>query len=146
MSDAERLTRSIADLDGLSVERGAYETGRVAWLSRALVSPLGQLGPAEYRLLMQHERGLQWVLPLIVARLEREPFTPIDGEPAALLLAALTLPLEHWRTVPALLLRLRDLLDALGDTDAANAALTSVVAARVQDDVTVFRTLCDAEQ
>ncbi|MCU0635687.1 MAG: contact-dependent growth inhibition system immunity protein [Gemmatimonadaceae bacterium] len=131
---ADTLARSIAELDGLAVDRGAYEVGRVAWLSRALVSPIGQLGPAELRLLLQHERGVRWVLPLVVARLAREPFTAIDGEPAALLLAALVVPVDTWRAHPATLIRLLACIRSLPPTDVLPPAL----AERVHDDVTAF--------
>ena len=99
---AELLARSIAELEGLEVPPGAYGLGSLAWLSRALVSPLGQLGTAELRLLLAHGRGLRWLLPLVVARLEREPFAAVDGEPGALLTAALTVDPADWGRDPAL--------------------------------------------
>jgi hypothetical protein len=134
-SDDTLLGRSISDLEALAIDRGAYESGRVAWLSRALVSPLGQLGPAEFRLLMQHARGLPWILPLVVDRLAREPFTPIDGEPAALLLAALVVPLESWRAQPDALRRLVALLPpAIGSP----LALPTPIRRRLEDDGAIF--------
>lgn len=139
MADATALDRSIADLEGLAIERGAYESGRVAWLSRALVSPLAQLGPAELRLLAQHERGLPWILPRIAERLAQEPFTPIDGEPAALLLAALLVPIERWQATGPALARFRAVLEALLVSDLA--PLPPPIATRVRDDATIFLAL-----
>lgn len=98
----ELLARSLAELEGLDIPPGAYGMGSVAWLSRALVSPLAQLGPAELRLLLAHGRGLRWLLPLALARLEREPFTAADRDPGALLTAALSVEPSEWARTPAL--------------------------------------------
>lgn len=89
--DAGTLDRSIAELDGLEIEKGAYGLGSVAWLARALVSPLRDLGPAELRRLLAHGRGTRWVLPLALARLEREPFLAGDYGPGDVLAAVLAL-------------------------------------------------------
>ncbi len=81
--------RSIAELEGLAVEKGAYGLGSTAWLARALVSPLRQLGPAELRLLLTQGRGLAWVVPLALERLLDEPFAAGDYGPGGLLAALL---------------------------------------------------------
>lgn len=78
------------------MEKGAYGLGSTAWLSRALVSPLRQLGAAELRLLLTHGRGLAWVVPLALARLADEPFVAADYGPGALLAALLTVDPERW--------------------------------------------------
>jgi hypothetical protein len=78
------------------VARGAYELGSTAWLARALVSPLRQLGPAELRLLLSQGRGLAWVVPLALARLGREPLAAADYGPGALLAALLTVDPDRW--------------------------------------------------
>jgi hypothetical protein len=88
--------RSLADLEGLAVEKGAYGLGSTAWLARALVSPLRQLGPAELRLLLTQGRGLAWVVPLALGRLGREPFAAADYGPGALLAALLTVDPARW--------------------------------------------------
>lgn len=88
--------RSIAELDGLAVEKGAYGLGSTAWLARALVSPLRQLGAAELRLLLTHGRGLAWVVPLALARLLEEPFAAADYGPGALLATLLTVDPSLW--------------------------------------------------
>jgi hypothetical protein len=140
LSDAE-LARTISDLDGLVVEPGAYGTGRTAWLARALVSPIGHLGPAEWRLLMQHAYGLRWILPLVVHRLSIEPFTPIDGEPAALLQACLTLPVERWGEHP---IELRALRDCLPEMATMTHILPHAIRARLTDDIALFLELTDS--
>ena len=89
--DAETLGRSIAELDGLDVEKGAYGMGSTAWLARALVSSLRDLGPAELRRLLAHGRGVRWILPLALVRLEREPFLAGDYGPGDVLSAVLAL-------------------------------------------------------
>jgi hypothetical protein len=133
-------SRSIADLDGLVVERGAYESGRTAWLARALVSPLGQLGPAEWALLLRHDRGVAHVLPLAVVRLEREPLTPIDGQPGALLAAVLTVPAATWHAHPVLTARVRALLPT---AVTMAGSLDPALAERVAEDAAAFAALLD---
>jgi hypothetical protein len=98
----ELLDQSVAELEGLDVPPGAYAMGGLAWLSRALVSPLAQLGSAELRLLLGHGRGLRWLLPLALTRLEREPFAAADGDPGALLTAALSVEPSEWARDSAL--------------------------------------------
>lgn len=88
--------RSLAELEGLAVEKGAFGLGSTAWLSRALVSPLRQLGAAELRLLLTQGRGLPWVVPLALERLLAEPFLAADYGPGALLAALLTVDPEQW--------------------------------------------------
>jgi hypothetical protein len=91
--------RSVAELEGLAVEKGAYGLGSTAWLARALVSPLRQLGAAELRLLLSQGRGLPWVVPLALGRLVKEPFASADYGPGALLGALLTVDPERWDPV-----------------------------------------------
>ncbi|HEY0778049.1 MAG TPA: contact-dependent growth inhibition system immunity protein [Gemmatirosa sp.] len=89
--DTATLARSIAELDGFAIEKGAYGMGSTAWLARALVSSLRDLGPAELRRLLAHGRGVRWVLPLALTRLEREPFLAGDYGPGDVLRAVLSL-------------------------------------------------------
>ncbi|MDF1502897.1 contact-dependent growth inhibition system immunity protein [Roseisolibacter sp. H3M3-2] len=100
------LHASVAELEGLDVPSGAYGMGSLAWLSRALVSPLGQLGPADLRLLLGHGRGLRWLLPVALERLEREPFAGGDHGPGELLTAALAVDPAAWAADPSWLPRL----------------------------------------
>lgn len=104
--DPAVAARSIAELEGLDVPAGAYGMGSTAWLARALVSPVAQLGPAELRLLLMHDRGVRWLLPLALGRLEREPFTPGDRGPGDLLSAVLMVDAAVWDAEPALFARL----------------------------------------
>jgi hypothetical protein len=134
LSDTDRA-RSISELEGLVVEPGSYGTGRTAWLSRALVSPIGQLGPAEWRLLMQHEHGLPWVLPCVVDRLAHEPLAAIDGEAGALLQACLTLPVERWAEHPVELHTLRERLRTM---PTMMQLLPGPARARLADDIALF--------
>jgi hypothetical protein len=100
------LHASLAELEDLEIPAGAYGMGSLAWLSRALVSPLGQLGPNELRLLLGHGRGLRWLLPLALERLEREPFAGGDRGPGELLTAALSVDPAEWAREPEWLGRL----------------------------------------
>lgn len=108
--DPALADRSVAELEGLAVEKGAYGIGSVAWLSRALVSPLRDLGPAELRLLLAHGRGLRWILPLALARLEREPFVRGDHHPGDLLSAVLMVDDGVWGSAPEWRARLAQVL------------------------------------
>lgn len=93
---AEVWERSLEELEDLTVEKGAYGMGSTAWLSRALVSPLRQLGTAELRLLLTQRRGLVWTVPLALERLLREPFAAADYGPGDLLGALLTVDPMDW--------------------------------------------------
>lgn len=88
--------RSLAELEGLAVEKGAYGLGSTAWLARALVSPLRQLGAAELRLLLTQGRGLAWTVPLALERLRADPFAAADYGPGDLLGALLTVAPARW--------------------------------------------------
>ena len=95
------LAHSLAELESLDIPPGAYGMGSLAWLSRAMVSPIGQLGPAELRLLLGHGRGLRWIIPVALERLEREPFAAGDRGPGDLLAAALTVDPGEWAGDPS---------------------------------------------
>lgn len=130
--DAATLARSIAELDGLDVEKGAYGLGSVAWLARALVSPLRDLGPAELRRLLAHGRGLAWVLPLALARLAREPFVAGDYAPGDVLGAVLALGPDARAWTPAR----RALLDRVRvGARAAIGAVAEPDRTRIADDL-----------
>ena len=88
--------RSIAELEGLHVEKGAYELGSLAWLSRALVSPIGQLGVPDLRLLVSHGRGLPHLMPIALERLERDPFAAGDHGPGDLLTVTCLVDDAYW--------------------------------------------------
>ena len=123
------LHASLAELEGLEIPPGAYGTGSLAWLSRALVSPLGQLGPNELRLLLGHGRGLRWLLPLALERLEREPFAGGDRGPGELLTAALSVDPSEWAREPESLERLaRVVADARAQVEVLSEAARERVA------------------
>ncbi len=137
----ETLARSIAELEGLAVEKGAYGMGSTAWLARALVSALRDLGPAELRRLLAHGRGVRWVLPLALARLEREPFLAGDYGPGDVLGAVLALGPDD----PAWTAERRALLDRILDGARAGVhALPEPHRARVADDLDAARELFPA--
>ena len=104
--------KSIAELEGLVVDPGAYELGSQAWLSRALVSPVGHLGAAELRLLVTHGRWLAHLVPAALDALERAPFVAGDHGPGDLLVAVCLVEPGYWAAHPAEILRLRAVLDA----------------------------------
>jgi hypothetical protein len=92
--------RSIAELEGLHVEKGAYELGSQAWLSRALVSPIGQLGVPDLRLLVSHGRGLRHLMPIVLETLERTPFAAGDHGRGDLLTVTCLVDDAYWADHP----------------------------------------------
>jgi hypothetical protein len=128
--------RSVAELEGLAIERGAYGIGSVAWLSRALVSPLRDLGPAELRLLLAHGRGLRWILPLALARLEQEPFVRAERQAGDLLSAVLMVDEGVWASAPAWSARLARVLH---DARTVTHVLPARDRAHVEDELQAAR-------
>ena len=88
--------RSVAELEGLRVDKGAYELGSQAWLSRALVSPIGQLGVPDLRLLVSHGRGVRHLMPVVLETLERTPFAAGDYGPGDLLTVTCLVEDAYW--------------------------------------------------
>ncbi len=116
--------RSVAELEGLRVEKGAYELGSLAWLSRALVSPIGQLGVPDLRLLVSHGRGLRHLMPVVLERLERDPFAAGDHGRGDLLTVTCLVDDAYWADHAEERLRLLGILrlaesrlDALPDAE-----------------------------
>ena len=102
--------QSVAELEGLVVDPGTYELGSQAWASRALVSPIWQLGAQDLRLLLDRGRGLRWLVPEALGRLERDPWVGGDRGPGELLLATCLVAQGVWDADAALLQRLRGVL------------------------------------
>lgn len=116
--------RSVAELEGLTIDKGAYELGSLAWLSRALVSPIGQLGVPDLRLLVSHGRGLHHLMPVVLEALERAPFAAGDHGPGDLLTVACLVDDGYWAghaderaRLLAVLDRAAAQLDSLPDED-----------------------------
>lgn len=107
--------RSVAEHAGLVIDPGAYELGSQAWLSRALISPIWQLGVQDLRLLLSHGRGLDWLVPEALARLAKNPWVEGDRGPGELLLATCTVDAAWWAAHPE---RRAELADILRDAEA----------------------------
>ena len=136
--DERDAVRSVAELEGLDVPPGAYGMGSLAWLSRALVSPLRDLGPAELRLLVAHGRGLRWLVPAALTRLEIAPFVAGDHHPGDLLVAVLLVDERFWRAHDALRTRLADVVD---DARTRLDELPEPLRSRLADDLGAAREL-----
>jgi hypothetical protein len=93
--------QSVAELEDLVIDPGAYELGSQAWLARALISPIWQLGVQDLRLLLMHGRGLAWLVPEALARLRTEPWAAGDRGPGELLLGACMVEDAWWSAHPA---------------------------------------------
>ena len=101
---------SVAEHEGLVIDPGAYELGSQAWLSRALISPIWQLGVQDLRLLLGHGRGLRWLVPEALARLAKNPWADGDRGPGELLLAACVVEDSYWKANPERRAELADIL------------------------------------
>lgn len=108
--DADTLNRSVAELDG----------------------------PAELRRLLAHGRGVRWVLPLALARLEREPFLTGDYAPGDVLSAMLALGPDDSTWTPA---RRALLGRVLAGAWAGVGALADPDRTRIADDLEAAREL-----
>jgi hypothetical protein len=103
--------RSIAELEKLVIDPGAYELGSQAWLARALLSPLWTLGVPDLRLLLMHGRGLAWLVPEALDRLRVDPWAPGDYGPGELLLGLCLVEDAYWQVDPQERERLLAVLD-----------------------------------
>jgi hypothetical protein len=107
--------RSVAEHEGLVIDPGSYELGSQAWLARALISPIWQLGVQDLRLLLMHGRGLEWLVPEALARLAIDPWAEGDRGPGELLLATCLVDDAYWIAHPE---RRTALADILRDAEA----------------------------
>jgi hypothetical protein len=92
--------KSVAELEALVIDPGAYELGSTAWLARALISPIWQLGVQDLRLLLMHGRGLAWLVPEALERLRAAPWAAGDRGPGELLLGACLVEDAYWAAQP----------------------------------------------
>ena len=102
--------QSVAEHERLVIDPGAYELGSQAWLSRALISPIWQLGVQDLRLLLNPGRGLEWLVPEALARLVPNPWIEGDRGPGELLLAACLVGDDYWAQHPERRAELADIL------------------------------------
>ena len=109
--DDPPLAGSLAAIDGLRIERGAYGGPRVARLSRALLTPIDALSLAELRYLLSERRGIAHLIPAALARLEADPFVRADAHAGDLLVTTLAAADAAWDDAPSWRPRLRAILD-----------------------------------
>ncbi|MFD9540783.1 contact-dependent growth inhibition system immunity protein [Streptomyces sp. NPDC060022] len=81
---------------------------------------LGEIGPADLRILISQQVALPYVLPLAVRLLLEEPLLDASFYEGDLLLAALRAPAPAWALLPDLNARLRAVIDALPETAIAD--------------------------
>ncbi|MET8451106.1 contact-dependent growth inhibition system immunity protein [Streptomyces sp. NPDC005209] len=82
--------------------------------------PLGQLGPADLRVLVSQQVALPYVLPLAVRLLLDEPLLEAYFYEGDLLLAAVGAPASAWALLPELGARLRSSIVALPEAVVAD--------------------------
>ena len=94
------LPGSIAQLDGLDIAKGAYGGPRVARLSRALRVPIDALSLGEIRFLLAQGRAVDRLMPVVIAKLEADPFLAAEAGVGDLLLTACVVADAAWSTDP----------------------------------------------
>ncbi|CAL9351065.1 hypothetical protein SUDANB176_00475 [Streptomyces sp. enrichment culture] len=82
--------------------------------------PLGELRPADLRVLVSQGVALPYVLPLAVRSLLEEPLLDASYYPGDLLLAAVAAPARVWAALPDLAARLCTVITALPETASAD--------------------------
>jgi hypothetical protein len=117
VTTAERLTRTIEDLDGNRwPEPTNPPTSLVTDVYRLRRVPIGQLTDGDLRLLLGQRVGVQWLIPFALDRLTEGPLSG-DWLPGDLLGAVLHAGIDYWDAHPGELMRLwevRQSLEALG--------------------------------
>jgi hypothetical protein len=78
--------------------------------------PLGDLSPADLRMLVSQQVALPYVLPLAVRLLVEDPLLDASFYEGDLLLAAVRAPSSAWSLMPDLHARLRAVITALPET------------------------------
>lgn len=91
---------SLADLERRSVEPGPFATGTQAWVQRIAMVPLDSLDAEDLLVLLGRQRGVKYLLPHALRRLETSPFAAGSHRAGELLIVVSALPDEAYDEVP----------------------------------------------
>src|SRR5690349_19347501 len=94
------LKKSLQDLDGQDWAQPTYPSHLVPEYHRLRRVPLGELTVDNLRLLIGQEDNLEYLIPLALKYLLREPWVSGDLYDGDLLKAVLTLSEAFWQTHP----------------------------------------------
>lgn len=90
---------TLEQLEGCALPSSGFQSGLTRAIARVLKTPLGQLSVEDLRVAIGQKVGLQFLLPLALEVLEREPLAEGDFYPGDLLLAvARSVDCSFWRT------------------------------------------------
>ncbi|MFJ4837702.1 contact-dependent growth inhibition system immunity protein [Streptomyces sp. NPDC088746] len=102
---------TLPDADATHLVRKVHELRRVR---------LGELGPADLRVLISQQVALPYVLPLAVRLLLEQPLVEASFYEGDLLFAAVSAPASAWAMLPDLKARLRAVITTLSETAVAD--------------------------
>lgn len=91
---------SLADLEGRAVATGPFATGSQAWVERIAMVPLESLDAEDLLVLLGKGRGVRFLLPHALGRLEAAPFDAGAHRAGELLLVACALDDDELDAVP----------------------------------------------
>jgi hypothetical protein len=99
--DGTNLTRSLNELEGgYWPEPDDTDTRLVEEIHRLRSVPIGQMTTEDLRLLLGQQIGTEWLMPLALERLERDPLAEGDFYPGDLLMGVLRTQEGYWPTHP----------------------------------------------
>ena len=117
--DEARLRKTLEDLDGERWGSPTYGSHVVREAHRLRRIPIGDLTIENLRLLIGQKIGLDWLVPLALARLVDEPLAEGDFYPGDLVTSVLRIDGAYWDSHPDELLalwRVRESLEQLRAT------------------------------
>lgn len=90
------LNKSLEELDGEDWGEPAYDSYVVRTCHALRRKPIGDLTTEEIRLAINQNIGLQWLLPLAIENLRKDPFISGDFFEGDLLKVTLSVPSPVW--------------------------------------------------
>jgi hypothetical protein len=116
MSRPFDISRTLDELDPPPWGEPTYGSSLVTTCHRLRKKPIGQFSVEDLRILVGQEVGLQWLVPLALDTLEREPLVSGDFYPGDLLASVLRIDSACWRREPEWTERVHRILAGLSQT------------------------------
>jgi hypothetical protein len=114
--DTCQRRQSLDQLEGIEWGPPPFESHLVATCHRLRTKPIGDFTPADLRIMIGHEIGLTFLVPLALEVLERDPLIEATFIPGDLLSSVLRVPHDFWRRHPKLRSRLDAIVSGLEET------------------------------
>lgn len=112
MDDAV-VAKTLEELDGDRWGPAAYDSHLVREAHRLRAVRIGELTIENLRLLLGQQIGIEWLVPIALARLREDPLAEGDFYPGDLLSNVLGVDAAYWSSHPELLAALRGVRDSL---------------------------------